>query len=432
MGRIIDSLSKLKLNGDVSNKPFNQMTAKELITLFYHLAEVYDAEALLHETSVKKKLQVFKGFARLHSLIHLLPSVKEMRCPRNPKKCTRLVRLVNTLLDMLEDKYGNDLYTRRSWPVACKELPKIEHAFAAGQYNIENLNLNADAVPPGTTKGMRKSMMPGERTITGTGSNVTSKSLESPEDSGSKAIDDCKLTTKNTSGGTTAGAKAPPIVSVAADLGTPLLLTSADGTHDIAAGRLSSTRKRKDTRQEGETINLSKENPTQHPRKESPKIEDSAESSKTTKRKLEPSVTPESKESLKKLKTEHGACEQFIEALEDLSKVRPIVEVIGWSKDIFTNHKVWLTIRDIIFKRVLLGKELRNYQAKKIPTAAGTTVIVEKTVSEEDLKRIRYKLKKIMNQIKNVVPNGLSEKLKTAVNSSCENVTLRIRDMNEW
>jgi len=412
MGRIIEALGKLKLNGNVSDKPFNKMTAKELISLLYHLAEVYDAEALLPETTVKKKLQVFKSFARLHSLIHLLPPVKEMK---NPKKCTRLV---NNLLDMLEDKYGDGLYTRSSWPVACKELPKIENAFSASQYDIESLKLSPDAVPPGTTKG-------------------ANKSIESPEESESKHVDDGALTTDDNISKVIETTKASSVVSKAVELPTVPLSTISDGTEDVTTAQLTPTAKiseSKNKRQEGEPMSLSKENPVEHSNKKGLNlVENTTNISKTTKRKLEPSLTsPESKERQKKLKTEHSACEQFIEALEDLSKVRLVVEVIGWSKAIFTNHRIWLTIREVIFARVLLGKELRKYQAKKVPTAAGTIVIVEKSVSEEDMKMLRLKLRKIMDQIKNLVPEELSEKLKSAVNSSCENVQLRIRDMNDW
>jgi len=145
MGRITDALSKLKLNDNAAEIPFGKMAVKDMVKLLYHLAEVYDPEALLPEVTVKKKLHVFKNFARVHSLSHLLPSVKDMK---HPRKCTRLV---STLLDMLEEKYSGDLYTRKSWPVACKELPKIKNVISVGSYNFDNLDLNPDAVPPGTT-----------------------------------------------------------------------------------------------------------------------------------------------------------------------------------------------------------------------------------------------------------------------------------------
>jgi len=303
--------------------------------------------------------------------------------------------------------------------VACKELPKIETAFSASQYDIDGLKLNPDAVPPGTAQGP----------------NISN---ESPEERDSKPVNGGTSTAGDNFSKADWATKAPPIVTAAAGLRTVPLIVSSDGIENITAGKLTPNTEKilegRHSREEGEPLSWKKENPVKTTNKGDQNLNsDTTNISKTTKRKLELSLTtPQSKESPKKLKTEHSACDQFIEALEDLSKVRPIVEVIGWNKAIFTNHRIWLTIRKVIFARVLLGKELRKYQARKIPTAAGTIVIVEKNVSEEDVKTLRVKLRKIMNQIKNIIPEELSEKLKSAVNSSCENVQLRIRDMNDW
>merc|ERR1712060_961547 len=126
-----------------------------------------------------------------------------------------------------------------------------------------------------------------------------------------------------------------------------------------------------------------------------------------------------------------GASEQFIEALEDLSDNRPLVEVIGWDKALFSNQRIWKTIKNLIFVRVLLGKELKKYNAKKVEGATETQVIVEKRISQEDIKTVKVKLANLMKQISNAVPNELAEVIKCAVKSSCKNIKLRIRNAIE-
>merc|ERR1719397_2075385 len=153
-------------------------------------------------------------------------------------------------------------------------------------------------------------------------------------------------------------------------------------------------------------MNLPKENAELNSSKDQTNsVEPLRKTSPPKKRPLDQSVkTTEFQTMQKKLKTEHRASEQFIEALEDLSNIRSIVEVTGWSKAIFTNERIWNTIKNLVHARVLLGKELRKYKAKKVETRTEIKVIVEKTVSKEDVKTIEVKLEKLMKQIKNAVP----------------------------
>jgi len=180
-------------------------------------------------------------------------------------------------------------------------------------------------------------------------------------------------------------------------------------------------------------MNSLKEKPAGNPSKEKTKsIRPSTKTSPSKKRQLEQTApSPESGSMQKKLKTEHRASEQFIDALEDLSNSRPIVEVIGWNKALIANQRIWHSIQKLIFSRVLLGKELKKYNVKKVETAMETQVIVEKRVSQDDIKTLEVKLAKLVKQIRNIVPDELSEAMKCAVNSSCENVKLRIRNANE-
>merc|ERR1719193_1022922 len=180
-------------------------------------------------------------------------------------------------------------------------------------------------------------------------------------------------------------------------------------------------------------MNASKGSSTEEPSKgETQSIRSTTKNSNTKKRQLEESAPSHESEIMqKKLKTEHRASKQFIEALEDLSNSRPLVEVIGWDKAIFSNRRIWKTIKNLIFVRVLLGKELKKYNAKKVETATETQVIVTKKVTQEDIKTIKVKLANLMKQIGNAVPNELSELMKCAVRRSCENVKLRIRNANE-
>jgi len=442
MGRITDALSKLKLNTNVTDKPFNKMSPKDMISLFYHLAEVYDAEALMPGTTVKKKLQVFKNFARVHSLIHLLPSVKEMK---NQKKC---VRLVNNLLDMLEQKYESELYTRKSWPVACKELPKIETAFHAGQYNIENLNLNPDAVPPGTSEDNKMNEFPGEEaTHLRTNQEKVADTIVcvKAEESGGVAPNDIA---KAESGGAAPKdiAKAPSDSGIAFpdDSTSTRPAGFPDSAHEhINVSKLEAPRsilQSKDITPSSSSLKFKSNDSSSEmnsslvtERNEIKFSEQSSHASATTKRQFEPSVPySDSTKIQKKSKKEHVACEQFIEAIENLSKIRSIVEIIGWSKGIFSHKRVWLSIQELIFTRILLGKELRKYKAKKAEGVAGTKVVIENTLSKEDTKTLQVRLTKVMEQVKKAVPDQLSEDLKHAVNGSCENVKLVVRDYNEW
>jgi len=427
MGRITDALSKLKLNDNAAGVPFGKMAVNDRIKLLYHLAEVYDAEALLPEVTVKKKLQVFKKFARVHSLSHLLPSVKDMK---NPRKCTRLV---NTLLDMLEDKYSGDLYTRKSWPVACKELEKIDHFISLGSYSIDNLDLNPDAVPPGTP-GV--SSFPGAKAV-------------KPRLGIGRPSPPCKIEGKPSAvaqfskeGAPKNKAATQPVENVAAGVKMTSLTVKAGGGENTDSKRAIFSASKTSSiprgiRPESNNVALgtswTKRNRKEDPSKgETKSIRSTKKNSNTKKRQLEESATSHESESMqKKLKTEHRASEQFIEALEDLSKSRPLVEVIGWDKAIFSNQRIWKTIKNLIFVRVLLGKELKKYNAKKVETATETQVIVEKRISQEDIKTIKVKLANLMKQIGNAVPNELSELMKCAVNSSCKNIKLNIRNANE-
>jgi len=417
MGRIGDALKKLKLNANASGKPFGKMNVKETIKLFYHLAEVYDAEALMPETTVKKQLQRFKNFARVHSLIHLLPSPKDMK---SRKKCSRMI---NSLLDMLETKHGADLYTRKSWPKACKEIPKIETpVISTGAYNFDGMSLDANALPPGAPEVVGKAkVFPGEKI----GAKVA---VESIGISGDKTGDTSASTTQKDN---TTAIKAPPNVSIAAELHISPTERTGSGVSIKPANLVSPTDK---IAEPEESKAVSVEKSKEDSEEESFKNKTNPIEQPNHKKRSRESSVPSSgsKANLKKSKTEHNARDVFVEALEDLSKVRPIVEVIGWSKAIFTNHRIWLILRDLIFNRILLGKELRKYQTKKLEGAAGTKVTVEKIVSQEDVKTLKSKLRELMIQIKNAVPEQLSEELKCAVNSSCENVTLVFKDPVEW
>jgi len=403
MGRISEALTKLKLNTNVTTKPLKNMNAKERIELCYHLAEVYDAEAILPETTIKKKFQVFKKFARVHSLTHLVPSVKEMK---NIKKC---VRLVTFLLDMLEEKYGDALYTRRCWPVACMELPKIEVKVNAGGYDLDNLNLGPDAVPPGSSqmggfpgvsKGDLVSVSGGAEKLLTSSSSVKS-STEGKRSLGSNSKKNDTLSTSETFSNTEKGNN------------TEVARRSPNGDGNFDTNSV--------------TENIEEENKQACP-------DQTSQSGCTMKRQLESrGPSPGSKEVLKKLKTEHGACEQFIRALEDLAKVRPVIEVIGWNEIIYTNSRIWQAIQKLVFSRVLLGKELRKYKAKKMSNdiSASCQVIAEKNISEEDVNMLKIKLNKLMVQISNAVPDNLSEDIKCAVKASCQSVTLRIKDSDD-
>jgi len=424
MGRITDALSKLKLNGDAAGIPFGKMSVKDMIKLLYHLAEVYDAEAILPEVTVKKKLQVFKKFARIHSLSHLLPSVKDMK---NPRKCTRLV---NTMLDMLEDKYSGDLYTRKSWPVACKELEKIDHVISLGSYSIDNLDLNPDAVPPGT---------PGASSFPGFKAVKPRLDIGKPEPPFKNEGKPSAVAQFSEEG---APKKTPPVERFAAGVKMTSLTVNAGGGEnaDIKRAIFSASKTSslpRGIRPESNNIALGtsqrKRKRTKDPSKgETKSIRPATKNSNTKKRQLEESAqSHESKFMQKKLKTVHRASKQFIEALEDLSKSRPLVEVIGWDKAIFSNRRIWKTIKNLIFGRVLLGKELKKYNAKKVETATETQVIVTKKVSQEDIKTVKVKLANLMKQIRNAVPNELSEAMKCAVKSSCRNIKLRIRNAIE-
>jgi len=408
MGRISDALSKLKLNENAAQVPFGKMTAKDMIKLLYHLAEVYDAEALMPEVTVKKKLQVFKNFARVNSLSHLLPSVKDMK---RPKKCSRLV---NYLLDMLEQKYGADLYTRKSWPVACKELPKIENVISVGSYNFDHLDLNPDAVPPGTSGA---SAFPGVKAV------LPKSDLPKPASvSESEAKPDDVKNNKAAPTMSTAGALEMTATKLNDESGSQ----SQDGVDspvNVLPKTISSPRIiAAESNSEGAGMSSSKE-----------KVSSSEPKTiigKAKKRQLEPAVLNESNSVQKKRKTEDRASKQFIEALEDLSNIKPIVEVVGWDKVIFTNQRIWHTLQKLIFARVLLGKELTKYNAKKVETAMETKVILAKKISQEDVKTIKVKLGKLVKQIRNAVPDELSENMKCAVNSSCENLKLIIQNTN--
>jgi len=411
MGRVSDALTKLKLNTNVTTKPMKNMNAKERIELCYHLAEVYDPEAIVPETSIKKKFQVFKKFARVHSLTHLVPSVKEMK---NIKKC---VRLVTFLLDMLEEKYGDALYTRRSWPVACMELPKIEVTVNSGGYNLDNLNLGPDAVPPGSSHmdsfpGVSKALPAcgGDATEDHTPSNASvkpsterlSKTFSSPKSVDSNSVKTDTISKRETLSDPDKDS------NTTVERGSP----NGDENHDTSAIP--------DKIEEDNKHDCS---------------DQTSQSGCTMKRQLEPRLpSPGSKEVLKNLKTEDSACDQFIRALEDLAKVRPVVEVIGWNEVIYTNTRIWQAIQNLVFSRVLLGKELRKYDAKKMAsndTSTSCQVMLEKNISEEDVNMLKMKLKKLMMQISNTVPDNLFEDIKCAVKTSCQKVTLKIRESDD-
>jgi len=412
MGRIGEALSKLSLNSNVTHTPYKDMKPKEIVDLCYHLAEVYDAEALLPETGVKKKLKVFKNFARVHSLIHLVPPVKEMK----PKKC---IRLVTSLLDTLEEKWGDVLYTRTSWPVACKELPKIEVTVSGGGYNLENVNLDPNAVPPGALK---RDNFPRTRKAEIVSTSNQDKVYESAGNLSTKTNTDNK-----------------PNESVITSSTKPIIMDSTTNPITVAGDY---TKTSPSTEGEYEIKNSSLGDLKNI---NSPKLKDevgdheqvSNSSSNTVKRPLEKSLPAQgSNETLKKLKTEHSACEQFIKALEELAKVRSVVEVVGWDKVLFTNQRIWKAIQNVVFSRVLLGKKLRKYQAKKVVPGkqAATTcgVTVEKKISDEDMKVLNVKLVKLMEQISNAVPDNLLEDMKCAVKTSCRNVTLNIRESDDF
>jgi len=409
MGRISDALTKLKLNTNVTTKSLKKMNAKERIELCYHLAEVYDAEAILPETTIKKKFQVFKKFARVHSLTHLVPSVKEMK---NIKKC---VRLVTFLLDMLEEKYGDVLYTRKSWPVACMELPKIEVEVNAGGYNLDNLNLDPDAVPPGSSQmdkfpGMRKALVGG-----GTEELMPSNfNVKSSAEGLSKTSSDRKCPLGNNSEKT--DTLSTSVTFSDPDKGSNTVVERSSPNGDGNFGTSSRTEK------------IEEEN-------KHASLEQVSKSGHAMKRQLEPRLpSPGSKDIQKKFKTDPSACEQFIRALEDLAKVRPVVEVIGWNETIYTNNRIWQAIQKLVFSRVLLGKELRKYNAKKMTSSDVSTscqVIVEKNISEEDVNMLKMKLNKLMVQISNAVPDNLFQDIKCAVKASCQSVTLRIKDSDD-
>jgi len=411
MGRIGESLSKLHLNSNVTSKPFKNMKAKEIIELCYHLAEVYDAEALFPETAVKKKLKVFKNFARVHSLIHLVPPVKDMK----PKKC---IRLVTSLLDTLEEKYGDKLYTRNSWPVACKQLPKMEVTVSGGGYNLENLNLDPNAVPPGVTK---LDASPGTKKFESSSGNNLDESVL-PD---AISIKCSNFSEKPEQRSISSSAK--PIhfenttssVTLKGDIATtPPCLNAKEAEFKNASMKVV-----------GSNVNTTKQ------KDEMAMFEQPSNSSNINiNRSLESlSSTPGSKETLK---SQNSVPPQVTKAVEELAKVGAIVEVVGWSKAIYTNNRVWQAIRNVIFSRLLLGMELRKYQAKKIVpdekilTTCGVTI--EEKVSEEDAEILKFKLSKLMAQISKLVPDNLLEDLKSAVKTSCQNATLRIRESDDF
>jgi len=410
MGRIGEALSKLNLNSNVTHTPFKDMKAKEIVDLCYHLAEVYDPEALLPETGVKKKLKVFKNFARVHSLIHLVPPVKEMK----PKKC---IRLVTSLLDTLEEKYGDGLYSRKSWPVACKELPKIEVTLSGGGYNLENLNLDPNAVPPGAAEG---ETFPRTQEAVIVSTNNQEEGYESTITQPSTDI--------------------KPNESLVTSSAKPIIMNSTTNPITVEKDVASQKTRSKEGMSEVKNSSVSDRrniNSSRHKGEEGDQEQLSNPSSNTVKRPLEKSLPVQgSKETPKKLKTEHTACEQFIKALEELAKVRSVVEIVGWNKNLFTYQRIWKAIQKVVFSRVLLGKELRKYQAMKVVSGkqAATTcgVTVEKKISDEDMKVLKIKLVKLMEQISKAVPHNLLEDKKYAVKTSCQNVTLSIRESDDF
>jgi len=415
MGRIGEALSKLNLNSNVTNTPFKDMKAKEIVDLCYHLAEVYDPEALFPETGVKKKLKVFKNFARVHSLIHLVPPVKEMK----PKKC---MRLVTSLLDTLEEKYGDILYTRKTWPVACKELPKIEVTVCGGGYNLDNINLDPNAVPPGAN---RADAFPGIRKAAVLPPSEGGEEIQPSDTLPSENCDSIKKPWK-----TAVTSSAKPMHS---DNITNSVKVEGDITSTTKTSKVEETEIKNSSQVDARPkLNCSK------PKAELDEHEQPSDSNNMTiKRPLEQTLSSQgSKETLKKIKTEHSACEQFIKALEELAKVRPVIEVVGWDKVIFTNQRIWKAIQKVVFSRVLLGKELRKYQAKKIvfdkEVSRSLGVILEKKISEEEFTVLKIKLIKLMQQISNAVPENLLEGMKHAVKTSCQNVTLRIRESDDF
>jgi len=412
MGRISEALTKLKLNTNVTTKSLKNMNAKERIELCYHLAEVYDAEAILPETTIKKKFQVFKKFARVHSLTHLVPSVKEMK---NIKKC---VRLVTFLLDMLEEKHGDALYTRRSWPVACMELPKIEVKVNVGGYNLDNLNLDPDAVPPGSSQmGGFAGVSKAHLAFGGAGAEdlmPSSSSVKSSTEGLAKTFSGRKCPLGGNSEKTDTLSTSETFSDPDKGNNTLVERGSPNGEGNFETSSM--------------TEKIEEENKHGCP-------DQASQSGYAMKRQLEPRFpSPGSKEVLKKFKTEHSACEQFIRALEDLAKIRPVVEVIGWNEIIYTNSRIWQAIQKLVFSRVLLGKELKKYNAKKMTSSDVSTscqVIVEKNISEEDVNMLKMKLKKLMVQINNAVPDNLFEDIRCAVKASCQSVTLRIKESDD-
>lgn len=330
---------------------------------------------------------------------------------------------MTSLLDTLEKKYGDILYTRKSWPAACKELPKIEVTVSGGGYNLDNLNLDPNAVPP--EAGTREDAFPAIR-----------KAAELPKSERGEGVQPIvKLPSKNRD------SPIKPWKTVVASSSKPIQSDNITNSVTIEKDIKSTTKLSKVEETEVKNASSNNARPKLNCAKQKGEVAEhqqpSDSSSMTVKRPFQQTLTSQgSKETLKKLKTEHSACEQFIKALEELAKVRPVVEVVGWNKVIFTNQRIWKAIQNVVFSRVLLGRELRKYKAKKIVSEkeVGTScrVIVEKKIPEEDITALKIKLIKLMQQISNAVPEHLLEDMKRAVKSSCQNVTLRIRESDDF
>jgi len=153
---VVAKLSRLRISGVTPLKQFRDLSTPELVIIFYELAEKWDVACCMPNcTKTKDRFKCVKAALRSMDAVHLQPSIKQVKAIKTDLKSRKLcTRALEVMIENLESRYGEELYTRTDWPKPEITQPsqlKPVVSTSISSYTFSPDNFGANDIPPNSS-----------------------------------------------------------------------------------------------------------------------------------------------------------------------------------------------------------------------------------------------------------------------------------------